>query len=165
MAEAGGAETINYEEVNTYEALMEMTGGRGPDSCIDDVGLEAHGGHGIVYAYDRAKQMLGAETDRPIALREAIMACRNGGTVSVIGVYGGFIDKFPMGSFMNRSLQMRTGQCHVQHYWKKLLEYIENGDIDPSFVITHRMRLDDAPHGFDIFVNKEDDCIKIVLKP
>jgi threonine dehydrogenase-like Zn-dependent dehydrogenase len=165
MAEAGGAETINYEEVNTYEALMEMTGGRGPDSCIDDVGLEAHGGHGIVYAYDRAKQMLGAETDRPIALREAIMACRNGGTVSVIGVYGGFIDKFPMGSFMNRSLQMRTGQCHVQHYWKKLLEYIENDDIDPSFVITHRMRLDDAPHGFDIFVNKEDDCIKIVLKP
>ena len=165
MAEAGGAETINYEEVNTYDALMEMTGGRGPDSCIDDVGLEAHGGHGIVYAYDRAKQMLGAETDRPIALREAIMACRNGGTVSVIGVYGGFIDKFPMGSFMNRSLQMRTGQCHVQHYWNKLLEYIENGDIDPSFVITHRMRLDDAPHGFDIFVNKEDDCIKIVLKP
>ncbi len=165
MAEASGAETINYEEENTYEALMEMTGGRGPDSCIDDVGLEAHGGHGIVYAYDRAKQMLGAETDRPIALREAIMACRNGGTVSVIGVYGGFIDKFPMGSFMNRSLQMRTGQCHVQHYWHKLLEHIENGDIDPSFVITHRMPLDEAPQGFDTFLNKEDDCIKVVLKP
>ncbi|HST53736.1 MAG TPA: zinc-dependent alcohol dehydrogenase [Pyrinomonadaceae bacterium] len=165
MAAASGAETINYEEVNTYDALMELTGGRGPDSCIDDVGLEAHGGHGIVYAYDRAKQMLGAESDRPIALREAIMACRNGGTVSVMGVYGGFIDKFPMGSFMNRSLKMRTGQCHVQHYWGKLLEHIERGDIDPSFVITHRMSLDDAPQGFDTFLNKEDDCIKVVLKP
>src|ERR1051326_7109507 len=165
MAEASGAETINYEEVNTHETLMELTGGRGPDSCIDDVGLEAHGAPAIVYAYDRAKQMLGAETDRPIALREAIMACRNGGTVSVIGVYGGFIDKFPMGSFMNRGLQMRTGQCHVQHYWKKLLEHIENGEIDPSFVVTHRMPLDDAPQGFDTFLNKEDECIKVVLKP
>ncbi len=158
-------DVINYEERNTYDALMEMTGGRGPDSCIDAVGLEAHGGHGMVYAYDRVKQALMSETDRPIALREAIMACRNGGTVSVIGVYGGLIDKFPMGSFMNRSLTMRTGQCHVQHYWKKLLGHIENGDIDPSFVITHRMNLDEAPHGFDIFSDKEDDCIKIVLKP
>ncbi|HEY0320125.1 MAG TPA: zinc-dependent alcohol dehydrogenase [Pyrinomonadaceae bacterium] len=165
MAEAGGAETINYEEVNTYDALMEMTGGRGPDGCIDDVGLEAHGGHGVVYAYDRVKQALMSETDRPIALREAIMACRNGGTVSVIGVYGGLIDKFPMGSFMNRSLTMKTGQCHVQHYWGKLLERIEKGEIDPSFVITHRMQLGDAPHGYDIFTNKEDNCIKIVLKP
>jgi threonine dehydrogenase-like Zn-dependent dehydrogenase len=93
------------------------------------------------------------------------MCCRNGGTVSVIGVYGGFIDKFPMGSFMNRSLTMKTGQCHVQRYWKRLLGYIQNGEIDPSFVITHRMRLDDAAQGFDIFNNKEDDCIKIVLKP
>jgi threonine dehydrogenase-like Zn-dependent dehydrogenase len=159
------AETINYEEVNTYDALMDMTGGRGPDACIDAVGLEAHGGHGIVYAYDRVKQALMSETDRPIALREAIMACRNGGTVSVIGVYGGLIDKFPMGSFMNRSLTMRTGQCHVQRYWGKLLERIERGEIDPSFVITHRMQLDEAPQGFDIFTNKEDDCIKIVLKP
>lgn len=158
-------DVINYEEQNTYDALMEMTGGRGPDACIDAVGLEAHGGHGIVYAYDRVKQALMQETDRPIALREAIMACRNGGTVSVIGVYGGLIDKFPMGSFMNRSLTMRTGQCHVQRYWKKLLERIERGDIDPSFVITHRMRLEDAPQGFDIFTNKEDDCIKIVMKP
>jgi threonine dehydrogenase-like Zn-dependent dehydrogenase len=166
MAREGAkAETINYEEQNVYDTLMEMTGGRGPDACIDAVGLEAHGGHGLVYAYDRMKQALGAETDRPIALREAVMACRNGGTVSVIGVYGGFIDKFPMGSFMNRSLTMRTGQCHVQRYWKKLLERVEAGEIDPSFVITHRMPLDDAPHGFDIFCNKEDDCIKIVLKP
>jgi threonine dehydrogenase-like Zn-dependent dehydrogenase len=159
------AETINYEEQNTYEALMEMTGGRGPDACIDAVGLEAHGGHGLVYAYDRAKQALMSETDRPIALREAIMCCRNGGTVSVIGVYGGLIDKFPMGSFMNRSLTMKTGQCHVQRYMKPLLERIQNGEIDPSFVITHRMRLEDAPEGFDLFLNKEDDCIKVVLKP
>jgi threonine dehydrogenase-like Zn-dependent dehydrogenase len=158
-------DVINYEQVNTYDALMEMTGGRGPDACIDAVGLEAHGGHAVVYAYDRMKQMLGAESDRPIALREAIMACRNGGTVSVVGVYGGFIDKFPMGSFMNRSLTMRTGQCHVQRYWGKLLDRIENDEIDPSFVITHRMRLDDAPEGFDIFCNKEDECIKVVLKP
>ncbi|HEY0173571.1 MAG TPA: zinc-dependent alcohol dehydrogenase [Pyrinomonadaceae bacterium] len=168
MAREGAkADTINYEEANVYETLMEMTGGRGPDGCIDAVGLEAHGAgaHGFEYAYDRVKQALGAETDRPIALREAIMCCRNGGNVSVIGVYGGFIDKFPMGSFMNRSLTMKTGQCHVQRYWKRLLEYVRNGEIDPSFVITHRMRLDDAPNGFSTFNNKEDDCIKIVLKP
>ncbi len=168
MAREGAkADTINYEEANVYETLMEMTGGRGPDACIDAVGLEAHGAgaHGFEYAYDRAKQALMRETDRPIALREAIMCCRNGGTVSVIGVYGGFIDKFPMGSFMNRSLTIRTGQCHVQRYMKPLLETIQKGEIDPSFVITHRMRLDDAPNGFDIFRNKQDDCIKIVLKP
>ncbi|MCA1618740.1 MAG: glutathione-dependent formaldehyde dehydrogenase [Acidobacteria bacterium] len=168
MAREGAkADTINYEEANVYETLMEMTGGRGPDACIDAVGLEAHGAgaHGFEYAYDRVKQALGAETDRPIALRESIMCCRNGGTVSVIGVYGGFIDKFPMGSFMNRSLTMKTGQCHVQRYWKRLLEYVQKGEIDPSFVITHRMRLDDAPNGFSTFNNKEDDCIKIVLKP
>jgi threonine dehydrogenase-like Zn-dependent dehydrogenase len=158
-------DVINYEEKNVYDTLMQMTGGRGPDACIDAVGLEAHGGHGIVYAFDRAKQAMMSQTDRPTALREAIMSCRNGGTVSVIGVYGGFIDKFPMGSFMNRSLTMRTGQCHVQRYWGNLLERVERGEIDPSFVITHRMRLDDAPHGYDIFTNKEDDCIKIVLKP
>jgi threonine dehydrogenase-like Zn-dependent dehydrogenase len=163
--EKAKADTINYEEANVYETLMELTGGRGPDSCIDAVGLEAHGGHGVVYAYDRVKQALMSETDRPIALREAIMACRNGGTVSVIGVYGGLIDKFPMGSFMNRSLTMKTGQCHVQRYWKKLLKHIQDGDIDPTFVITHRMRLDEAPTGYDIFTNKEDNCIKIVLKP
>jgi threonine dehydrogenase-like Zn-dependent dehydrogenase len=116
-----------------------------------------------VYAYDRAKQAMMLETDRPIALREAIMACRNGGTVSVIGVYGGFIDKFPMGSLMNRSLTLRAGQCHVHRYMKPLLERIERGEIDPSFVITHRMRLEDAPKGYDIFCNKEDGCEKVVL--
>lgn len=165
MAKAGGAETINYEQNSTYDALMEMTGGRGPDACIDAVGMEAHGGHGLIYAYDRAKQAVMAESDRPIAVREAIMACRNGGIVSVIGVYGGLIDKFPMGSFMNRSLTMRTGQCHVQRYWRGLLERIERGEIDPSFVITHKLELGEAPQGYDTFLNKEDQCIKVVLKP
>jgi threonine dehydrogenase-like Zn-dependent dehydrogenase len=162
--EKAGAETINYEEVSTLEALKEMTGGRGPDACIDAVGMESHT-PGIVGAYDRAKQTVRLETDRPIALREAIMACRNGGVVSVIGVYGGFMDKFPAGSFMNRSLTIRTGQCHVQRYMRPLLERIEKGEIDPSFVITHRMRLDDAPEGYAMFREKQDDCIKIVLKP
>ena len=121
------------------EALREMTGGRGPDACIDAVGMEAH--HpGVIGAYDRAKQALMLETDRPHALREAIMACRNGGTVSVVGVYGGFIDKFPMGAVMNRSLTIRTGQTHVQRYMRPLLERIREGEIDPSFVITHRCR-------------------------
>ncbi len=118
-----------------------------------------------MYAYDRAKQALMLETDRPIALREAILACRNGGTVSVIGVYGGFIDKFPMGAVMNRSLTIRTGQCHVQRYMKPLLERIQRGEIDPSFVITHRLPLEDAPEGYDMFLNKRDDCEKVVLKP
>ena len=163
-SEKARAETINYEELDVYETLMEMTGGRGPDACIDAVGLEAHA-PGILYAYDRVKQAMMLETDRAYALRQAIMCCRNGGTVSVIGVYGGLIDKFPMGSFMNRSLTMRTGQAHVQRYMRPLLERIENGEIDPSFVITHRMSLDDAPKGFEIFSDKEDDCIKIVLKP
>jgi len=164
MAEQGGAETINYLEQNVYEVLMEMTGGRGPDACIDDVGMEAHA-PGLIFAYDRVKQAMALETDRPHALREAIMCCRNGGIISVIGVYGGFIDKFPMGSVMNRSLTIKTGQAHVQRYLRPLLQMIENGDIDPSFVVTHVMSLDDAPRGYDMFKNKKDGCIKIVLKP
>ena len=162
-SEQAGAETMNYEEVDSVtEALAELTGGRGPDSCIDAVGMEAHG-HGGMYMYDRVKQAVKAETDRPIALREAIMACRNGGTVSVIGVYGGFIDKFPAGSLMNRSLTIRTGQCHVHRYMKPLLERIQKGEIDPSFIITHRMPLKDAATGYDLFLNKEDECVKVVL--
>jgi len=160
--EEGGGETINYEEVDVHDALKDMTGGRGPDACIDAVGMEAHG---MEYAYDRVKQALMLETDRPIALRQAIMACRNGGTVSVVGVYGGFIDKFPFGAVMNRSLTIKTGQAHVQRYMRPLLERIEKGEIDPSFVITHRMGLDDAPDGYEIFLNKEDDCMKVVLQP
>ncbi|MBV9958998.1 MAG: glutathione-dependent formaldehyde dehydrogenase [Acidobacteria bacterium] len=164
MAEAGGAEPINYLEEKVYDTLMELTGGRGPDACIDAVGMEAHS-PGLDFAYDRVKQALMMETDRPIALREAIMCCRNGGTVSVIGVYGGLIDKYPMGSFMNRSLTMKTGQCHVQRYMQPLLDRVERGEIDPSFVITHHLSLDAAPEGYDIFANKEEDCIKVVLKP
>jgi threonine dehydrogenase-like Zn-dependent dehydrogenase len=160
---AGATDTINYEKVNTLEALKEMTGGRGPDACIDAVGMEAHG-PAAIYAYDRAKQALMLETDRPIALREAIMACRNGGVVSVIGVYGGMIDKFPMGSVMNRSLTIRSGQCHVQRYMKPLLERVQRGEIDPSFVITHTLPLSEAPRGYDMFLNKEDNCEKVVLK-
>jgi threonine dehydrogenase-like Zn-dependent dehydrogenase len=164
MAEQGGAETINYEEENVYEKLMDMTGGRGPDSCIDDVGMEAHA-PAPIFAYDRIKQALMLETDRPHALREAIMCCKNGGTISVIGVYAGFDDKFPMGSVMQRSLTIKTGQAHMQRYMRPLLELIENGDIDPSFVVTHRMPLEEAPYAYDIFKNKRDNCIKVVLKP
>ena len=162
--EASGAETLNYEQVDIGEALRVLTGGRGPDACIDAVGMEAHI-PGPLYTYDRTKQALGLETDRPFALRQAIYACRNGGTVSVIGVYGGFIDKFPMGAVVNRSLTIRTGQCHVQRYMKPLLERIERGEIDPSFVITHRLPLREAPAGFDMFLNKQDDCLKVVLRP
>jgi threonine dehydrogenase-like Zn-dependent dehydrogenase len=161
---AGATDVINYEVLDVYDTLMDMTGGVGPDACIDAVGTEAHM-PGPLYAYDRFKQALMLESDRPFALRQAIMSCRNGGTVSVIGVYGGFIDKFPMGSFMNRSLTMRTGQCHVHRYMKPLLERIQKGDIDPSFVISHRMNLDQAPEGFAKFLNKEDHCTKIVLTP
>jgi threonine dehydrogenase-like Zn-dependent dehydrogenase len=160
---AGATETINYEESDYYEALMEMTGGRGPDSCIDAVGLEAHA-HGPVGAYDKVKQSMKLESDRPIALRQCIRAVRNGGIVSVIGVYGGFIDKFPMGTIMNRGLTLKSGQCHVHRYMKPLLEHIQRGDIDPTFVITHRMTLDDAAKGYDLFLNKEDNCEKVVLK-
>jgi threonine dehydrogenase-like Zn-dependent dehydrogenase len=159
---AGATDIINYEEESTIERLNEITAGRGPDACIDAVGMEAHG-PAAMYAYDRAKQALMLETDRPIALREAIMACRPGGTVSVIGVYGGLIDKFPMGALMNKSLTIRTGQTHMHRYMRPLLERIQKGEIDPSFVITHRMKLSDAPKGFDIFVNKVDDCEKVVL--
>jgi len=161
---AGATETINYEEDDVSERLMEITGGIGPDACIDAVGLEAHM-PGIIGAYDRVKQAMMLESDRPHVLRQAIMACRKGGTVSVPGVYGGFDDKIPLGAFVNKALTLKTGQTHVQRYMKPLLERIEKGEIDPSFVITHRMSLNDAPSGYDIFTNKQDDCIKIVLKP
>ena len=162
--EKAGAETINYEHVSVHEALREMTGGRGPDSCIDAVGLEGHA-PGLKGAYDKVKTNLFMETDRPVALREAIMNCRSGGVVSVAGVYGGFIDKFPIGAIVNRSLTIRSGQTHVQRYMRPLLDRIQNGDIDPSFVITHRMRLDDAPEGYEMFSKKQDECVKVVLTP
>ena len=164
MARDMKAETLDYEEVNVLDALKQMTGGRGPDSCIDAVGMEAHGA-GLIGTYDRAKQAMMLEADRPIVLREALMACRNGGTVSIPGVYGGFGDKIPLGSLMNRSLTIKTGQTHVQRYMQPLLEHIQNGDFDPTGIITHRMSLDDAPHAYDIFKHKQDECIKVVLKP
>jgi threonine dehydrogenase-like Zn-dependent dehydrogenase len=159
---AGATEVLNYEEVDILEALAELTGGRGPDACIDAVGLEAHG-HGPAFLYDRVKQATMLEPDRPVALRQAIQACRNGGTVSVVGVYGGFIDKFPMGTIVNRSLTLKSGQCHVQRYMKPLLERIERGDIDPTFIITHRLPLSEAPRGYRMFVDKQDNCEKVVL--
>jgi len=157
-----GAETINRDETDTYDALMEMTGGRGPDACIDAVGMEAHGLAGL---YDRAKQMAMLETDRPLVLREAVMACRNGGTVSVPGVYGGFFDKMPMGSVMNRSLTIKTGQTHVQRYLRPLLQRIEREELDPSFIITHKLPLERAPEAYRMFRDKMDDCVKVVLTP
>ena len=163
--EKGGAETIDYERQPVREALREMTGGRGPDHCIEAAGMEAHHHNPGMYAYDRVKQATRMESERGYALREAILNCRNGGTVSITGVFGGFIDKFPIGAVMNRSLTIRSGQCHVQRYLRPLLERIEKGDIDPSFVVTHRMSLDDAPTGYETFKNKQDECIKVVLKP
>jgi threonine dehydrogenase-like Zn-dependent dehydrogenase len=163
--DASEAETINYEEVDVNQTLKELTGGRGPDACIDAVGMEAHHGTGPIHAYDRVKQAVRSETERPHALRQAITSCRNGGIVSVIGVYGGFVDKFPMGSVMNRSLTIRSGQCHVQRYMRPLLELIESGRLDPTFIITHQLGLDDAPAGYDAFKEKQDECVKVVLKP
>jgi threonine dehydrogenase-like Zn-dependent dehydrogenase len=160
----GGADVINYLEVSVHEALKDMTGGRGPDACIDAVGMEGHA-PGIAGAYDRAKQAMMLESDRPIALRQAILACRSGGTISVAGVYGGFIDKFPMGAIVNRSLTLKSGQTHVHRYLRPLLQRIERGDIDPSFVITHRMKLEEAPQGYEMFLQKQDECMKVVLTP
>jgi threonine dehydrogenase-like Zn-dependent dehydrogenase len=160
--ERAGAETINYEETDVYDAIREKTGGRGADACIDAVGMEAHA-PGLEGAYDKVKTALMQETGRPNALRQAILSCRNGGTVSVAGVYGGFIDKFPIGAIVNRSLTLRSGQTHVQRYMRPLLQRIQNGEIDPTFIITHRMRLDEAPQGYETFLHKQDDCLKVVM--
>jgi threonine dehydrogenase-like Zn-dependent dehydrogenase len=160
---AGATDVINYENMDVLDALEVLTGGRGPDACIDAVGLEAQG-HGPMFYYDRTKQVARLQPDRPVALRQAIQACRNGGVVSVVGVYGGFIDKFPMGTIVNRSLTLRSGQCHVQRYMRPLLQRIVEGRIDPSFIVTHRLPLADAARAYEMFVNKEDDCEKVVLK-
>jgi threonine dehydrogenase-like Zn-dependent dehydrogenase len=163
---AGATDAINFaENADVVEQLKELTGGRGPDAVIDAVGMEAVSGHGAVHAVDRVKQATRSESDRGAALRDAIMACRPGGIVSVIGVYGGLMDKFPTGAFMNKGLTLRSGQCHVQHYIKPLYERIKNGDIDPSFVVTHQLELGDAPNGYETFKHKQDNCVKVVLKP
>jgi threonine dehydrogenase-like Zn-dependent dehydrogenase len=162
--EQGGAETINYEGTDVVEVLREMTGGRGPDACIDAVGLESHG-NSIGAINDIAKQKVRLSTDRPHALRQMIQACGKGGTVSIAGVYGGFLDKVPMGAAFAKALNFKMGQTHVNKYMQPLLERIQNGEIDPSFIITHRLNLNDGPRGYDVFKHKEDDCIKVVLKP
>ena len=162
--EHGDTETIHYENEDVYDRLMEMTGDRGPDRCIDAVGTEAHG-TGLVAASDRVKQEARLEDDRPYVLREAIKCCRKGGTLSVPGVYIGRVDNLPFGSVMNKGLTVKTGQTHVQRYLDPLLEKIEAGDIDPSFVITHQVSLEDGPEMYEKFNNKEDDCIKVVMTP
>jgi threonine dehydrogenase-like Zn-dependent dehydrogenase len=165
MAKDGGAEIINYEEVDdVVQALKDMTGNIGPDSCMDAVGMEAHGTN-LLYFVDKAKQTMRVETDRPIVLRQCIQACRKGGTVSVPGVYGGFDDKIPLGAFMNKALTMKTGQTHMMRFMKPLLDHIEKGDIDPSFVISHRVPIQQAPQMYKVFRDKQDDCTKVVLDP
>jgi threonine dehydrogenase-like Zn-dependent dehydrogenase len=159
---AGADVTLNYEDLDVLETLKDLTGGRGPDACIDAVGLEAHM-HGAIHVYDRVKQALRMESDRPGALRQAIIACRNGGTVSVPGVYGGLVDKMPFGSIVNKAITIKSGQTHVQRYMRPLLERIEDGEINASFIITHRLRLDEAPLGYEIFRNKEEQCVKVVM--
>jgi threonine dehydrogenase-like Zn-dependent dehydrogenase len=163
---AGATDIINFsEDPDIVEQLKVLTGGRGPDAVIDAVGMEAAHGHGALHAVDRMKQATRSETDRGHALRDAILACRPGGIVSVMGVYGGLMDKFPAGAFMNKGLQLRTGQCHVQKYLKPLYDHIRDGDIDPSFVVTHRMELGMASDGYETFKHKQDECVKVVLKP
>lgn len=163
---AGRAETINFDEVDeVYDVLNEMTKGRGPDRCIDAVGAEAHETGGVDAVLDKVKATVMLATDRAHALRQALYCCRKGGTVSVPGVYVGMVDKFPMGGTMNKGLTIKTGQTHTQRYTRPLLEKIENGEIDPSFVITHLRPLDEAPALYKTFRDKEDGCIKVVLKP
>jgi threonine dehydrogenase-like Zn-dependent dehydrogenase len=160
---AGATDVINYEDMPLHETLLELTGGRGPDAIIEAVGMEAHS-TGLQYAVDRTKQRAKLAMDRPIAVRDAILACRSGGIVSILGVYAGFVDKFPLGSLMNRGLTIRTGQCHVHRYQHKLLAKIESGAIDPSFVASHEMNLDEAPRGYDMFMHKRDEVMKIILR-
>ena len=160
----GKAETINYEDEDVLGRLSEMTGGRGPDACIEAVGMEAHG-MGALGTIDRVKQELKVQTGRPAALREAIMACRKGGHLSVAGVFGGFIDMIPMGASVNKGLTWKMGQTHVHRYLEPLLNTISEGEVDPSLIITHRMKLDDAPEGYKKFRDKQDGCVKVVLQP
>lgn len=165
MAQQGGAETINYEQVeDVAQTLKDMTGNRGPDSCIDAVGMEAYG-HTLPFIVDRARQAMKIATDRPNVLRQCILACRKGGTVSIPGVYGGFLDKIPFGAAMNKALTFKMGQTHMMRYMRPLLERIERGEIDPSFVISHRLPLSKAPEAYKMFREKEDRCTKVVLDP
>src|SRR5262245_40732050 len=161
----GKAETINFDEKDVYDCLMEMTNGRGPDRCIDEVGAEAHATGRFDAVLDKAKAAVYLGTDRPHVLREAIMCCRKGGTISIPGVYIGFLDNIPFGAAVNKGLTLKTGQTHVPRYSQKLLHKIEAGEIDPSFVITHRLTLDDGPETHRTFRHKQDGCIKVVMMP
>jgi threonine dehydrogenase-like Zn-dependent dehydrogenase len=161
---AGASDTLDFTNVDVVEALKELTGGRGPDACVDAVGMEAHA-PGVQGAYDRLKQAVRMESDRPYVLREAIQACRKGGTIAMLGVYGGFVDKFPIGALMNKGLQLRTGQVHAQRYIRRLLEHIERGELDPSYYATHAMDLADAQEAYQTFKQKRDDCVRVVFQP
>ena len=163
--EQGKAETINFAEEKVYDRLQEMTKGRGPDRCIDAVGCEAHATGSVDAVLDKAKTAVMLATDRAHALREAIMCCRKGGTLSVPGVYVGFPDKLPFGALMNKAITVKTGQTHMQRYTAPLLKKVQAGEIDPSFVITHKVPLDRAPEMYKTFRDKKDGCIKVVLKP
>ncbi|MFM0525085.1 glutathione-dependent formaldehyde dehydrogenase [Paraburkholderia strydomiana] len=165
MARAGGAVTIDFEEESVLERLKELTGGKGPEKCIDAVGMESHATRSVDSMYDRAKQAVMLETDRPHVLREMIYVCRPAGTLSVPGVYGGLVDKIPFGASMNKGLTWRMGQTHVNRWTDDLLRRIQEGQIDPSFVITHTVSLDEGPRMYKTFRDKEDGCIKVVLKP
>jgi threonine dehydrogenase-like Zn-dependent dehydrogenase len=164
LAADAGAETVRFDEESVFERVKELTGGRGPDACIDAVGLEAHGATIDAYV-DQVKTAMSLATDRPNALRQAIHACRKGGIVSIPGVYGGFLDKIPLGAAFQKGLTFKMGQTHVMKYMKPLLERIERGDIDPSFVVTHRLPLDDAPRAYRLFRDSKNECVKVVLKP
>ena len=161
----GKAETINFDDDKVYDKLMELTKGRGPDRCIDAVGAEAHGTGSFDAVVDKAKAALYLGTDRPHVLREAIMCCRKGGTLSIPGVYLGYLDKVPMGAAMNKGLTMKMGQTHVHRYLEPLLKRVQSGEIDPSFLITHRLKLSDAPEAYKTFRDKKDGCIKVVMSP
>jgi threonine dehydrogenase-like Zn-dependent dehydrogenase len=165
LARTGGAETIDFRKDDVYDHIQEMTSGRGADACIDAVGTEPSTASGIDAVVDRIKVATFMGTDRPHVLRQAIHCCRNFGTVSIVGVYGGYLDKIPMGSAINRGLTFRMAQTPVQHYLPKLLERIQNGEIDPSFVITHRASLEEGPELYETFRDKKDGCIKVVLRP
>jgi threonine dehydrogenase-like Zn-dependent dehydrogenase len=163
---AGATDIINFgDDADIVEQLKVLTGGRGPDAVIDAVGLEASDSHAVLHAAERVKQATRSETDRGGALRDAILACRPGGIVSLIGVYGGLMDKFPTGALMNKGLSIKSGQCHVQRYMPRLYEHIVKGDIDPSFIVTHQLDLGKAPDGYETFKHKQDECVKVVLKP
>jgi len=165
MARAGGAITIDFDEESVLDRLQELTAGKGPEKCIDAVGMEAHALRSLDSMIDRVKQSVMIESDRPHVLREMMYVCRPAGTLSIPGVYGGMVDKIPFGALMNKGLTIKTGQTHVNRWTDDLLQRIADGQIDPSFVITHTVGLEDGPSMYKTFRDKEDGCIKVVMKP